>query len=80
MHDPTSTPLGTLVLDAAWTIQERCARTDECETSVCLTGGGAISPILSDERMQNEFGGVESTLEVHFDRFQTRGLWRVLST
>lgn len=68
VHDSTSTPLGALVLDTARAIKERRARANECEACVCLTRCGSIGPVLSDERVQGKFGGIQSTVQVHFDR------------
>lgn len=68
MHYPTGAPFGTLVLDTAWAIKKRRTRADEGETSVCLTRGGAIGPILSDERVHSEFGCIQRAVEVDLDR------------
>ena len=80
VHDSASTPLGALILDTALAIEECSARADEGETSILLTRGGAIGPILSDERVHSELGGVQSAVEVHFDGFEIGRLRRVLRT
>ena len=70
VHDSTSAPLGTLILDAARAIKERCTRADECKAGVCLTRCGAIGAILSDERVRGEFGRIQNTMQVYFDRLE----------
>lgn len=70
MHDPTSTPFGTLVLDTARAIKERGARADEGETRVRLARRCAVGPILSDKRVHSELGSVQSTVKIDFDRLQ----------
>lgn len=80
VHDSTSAPLGTLILDPARAIKERRAGADECKAGVCLTRGGAIGPVLSNERVHGEFGSIQSAMEVHFDRFETGRSRRVVRT
>jgi len=80
MHDPTSAPLGTLILDATWAVKKSSPRTDEGETGVCLIRGGTVGSVLSYESVHGEFGGIQSTMEIHFDRFEIGRLRRVLRT
>lgn len=80
VHDSTSSPFGTLILDTARAIQECSAGADEGETGVSLTGGSSSSPILSYERVHSELGGIQGAVKIHFDCLQAGRLRGVLWT
>jgi hypothetical protein len=62
MHDPTSAPFRTLILDAAGTVKKRSAGADERESGVSLRRSGSICAVLLDERVKGELCGVQCAI------------------
>lgn len=80
VHDATSSPLSTLVLNAARAIKESSSRADERKTGVSLRGSGSIGAVLFYERVERKFGGVQCAMEIHLDCLEIGRLRRVFRT
>jgi hypothetical protein len=80
MHDPTSAPFRTLILDASRTIKKRSARADESESGVSLRRSGSIRAVLLDERVKGEFRGVQCAIQIHLDGLEIGRLRGILRT
>lgn len=80
MHDATSAPLSTLVLDSAWAVKECRAGADQCKTGVSLRRSRAVGSILFDKRVHSELGCVQRAVEVDFNCLQIGRLRRIFWT